>query len=202
MTDQTTQNSFVDKDKYLAFELNHATYSINISLVKEIMEYVEVDPIPMAPDFIIGAINLRGEVIPVFDLSLRLGKLPQALTNRTCIIIAECLFNEQQITIGLKVDIVTKVLDISSADIDKVPSIGGQFHSRFVLGLAKLPDKLMTILDISKILTLDDMKLIEDLNNAELSEETDPDISDSDKDEDESTHDNACENDEAEVNHE
>lgn len=170
MTDHTTQNSLVDKDKYLAFELNHASYSINISLVKEIMEYIEVDPIPMAPEFIIGAINLRGEVIPVFDLSLRLAKQPQEITNRTCIIIAECQFNAQEITIGLKVDMVTKVLDISGADIDSVPSIGGQFHSRFVLGLAKLPDKLMTILDISKILTLDDMKLIEDLNNAELSD--------------------------------
>ncbi|MCF6439405.1 chemotaxis protein CheW [Pseudoalteromonas luteoviolacea] len=173
MTDHTAQNSLVDKDKYLAFELNHASYSINISLVKEIMEYVEVDPIPMAPEFIIGAINLRGEVIPVFDLSLRLGKQPQDITNRTCIIIAECQFNCQEITIGLKVDMVTKVLDISSTDIDGVPSIGGQFQSRFVLGLAKLPDKLMTILDISKILTLDDIKLIEDLNNAELTENFD-----------------------------
>ncbi|MBQ4836713.1 MULTISPECIES: chemotaxis protein CheW [Pseudoalteromonas] len=170
MTDHTNQSSLVDKDKYLAFELNHASYSINISLVKEIMEYIEVDPIPMAPEFIIGAINLRGEVIPVFDLSLRLGKQSQDITNRTCIIIAECLFNSQQITIGLKVDMVTKVLDISGADIDAVPSIGGQFHSRFVLGLAKLPDKLMTILDISKILTLDELKLIEDLNNADLNE--------------------------------
>ncbi|ESP91018.1 MULTISPECIES: chemotaxis protein CheW [Pseudoalteromonas] len=170
MTDHTSQSSLVDKDKYLAFELNHASYSINISLVKEIMEYIEVDPIPMAPEFIIGAINLRGEVIPVFDLSLRLGKQSQEITNRTCIIIAECLFNNQEITIGLKVDMVTKVLDISGADIDAVPSIGGQFHSRFVLGLAKLPDKLMTILDISKILTLDELKLIEDLNNADLNE--------------------------------
>ncbi|WP_081310428.1 chemotaxis protein CheW [Pseudoalteromonas luteoviolacea] len=200
MTDQTTQSSFVDKDKYLAFELNHASYSINISLVKEIMEYVEVDPIPMAPDFIIGAINLRGEVIPVFDLSLRLGKQPQELTNRTCIIIAECLFNEQQITIGLKVDIVTKVLDISGSDIDSVPSIGGQFHSRFVLGLAKLPDKLMTILDISKILTLDDIKLIEDLNNADLSEDV-QNHQDSES-EDLSSQNTVCESDETEVNHE
>ncbi|MCF2858157.1 chemotaxis protein CheW [Pseudoalteromonas sp. SMS1] len=201
MTDHTTQSSFVDKDKYLAFELNHASYSINISLVKEIMEYVEVDPIPMAPEFIIGAINLRGEVIPVFDLSLRLAKQPQEITNRTCIIIAECLFNEQQITIGLKVDMVTKVLDISAADIDKVPSIGGQFHSRFVMGLAKLPDKLMTILDISKILTLDDMKLIEDLNNAELSEAADKEQQREESD-DGMEQDSECENDETEVTHE
>ncbi|TQF70564.1 chemotaxis protein CheW [Pseudoalteromonas luteoviolacea] len=201
MTDHTTQSSFVDKDKYLAFELNHASYSINISLVKEIMEYVEVDPIPMAPEFIIGAINLRGEVIPVFDLSLRLAKQPQEITNRTCIIIAECLFNEQQITIGLKVDMVTKVLDISATDIDKVPSIGGQFHSRFVLGLAKLPDKLMTILDISKILTLDDMKLIEDLNNAQLSENVE-DGQDDDFDDDTNAEGTQCESDETEVTHE
>ncbi|MCG7560942.1 MULTISPECIES: chemotaxis protein CheW [Pseudoalteromonas] len=152
-----------DLDKYLAFELNGASYSISISIVREIMEYIEVDKIPMAPDFIIGAINLRGLVIPVFDLSVRLNKPAQPNTNRTCIIVAECNYKAQNITVGLKVDMVTKVLDIPAHEIDQVPSIAGQFHSRFVYGLAKLTDNLMTILDITKILTLDDVQLFDDL---------------------------------------
>ncbi|AZZ97922.1 MULTISPECIES: chemotaxis protein CheW [Pseudoalteromonas] len=152
-----------DHDKYLAFELNGAPYSISIAIVREIMEYIEVDKIPMAPEFIIGAINLRGLVIPVFDLSVRLNKPAQAITNRTCIIVAECDYKAQNITVGLKVDMVTKVLDIPAHEVDQVPSIAGQFHSRFVYGLAKLKDNLMTILDITKILTLNDVQLFDDL---------------------------------------
>lgn len=160
--------SIIEKDKYLAFELNKTPYAISISLVKEIMEYIKVDPIPMSPDFIIGAINLRGDVIPVFDLSVRLGKPQQTCTNRTCIIIAECLYNESAIVIGLKVDMVTKVIDILQSDIDDVPSIGGQFQSRFVYGLAKLEDKILTILNILRILTLNNLELVTELNHAQL----------------------------------
>ncbi|WP_249348591.1 chemotaxis protein CheW [Pseudoalteromonas citrea] len=157
----------IEKDKYLAFELNKTPYAISISSVKEIMEYIQVDPIPMSPDFIIGAINLRGDVIPVFDLSVRLGKPEQPCTNRTCIIIAECIYNENPIVIGLKVDMVTKVIDISQSDIDDVPSIGGQFQSRFVYGLAKLEDKILTILNILRILTLNNQELVEALSQSE-----------------------------------
>jgi purine-binding chemotaxis protein CheW len=155
-----------EKDKYLAFELNNMPYAVPISLVKEIMEFITVDPIPMAPDFIIGAINLRGEVIPVFDLSIRLAKDKQPCTNRTCIIIVECEFKNIPIVIGFKVDMVTKVLDISMDEIDTVPSIGGQFQSRFVMGLAKLDTNLLTILDISKLLTINEFELIQDISQS------------------------------------
>lgn len=161
----TRSFSLEEKNKYLAFEINQTTYCIGLSNVKEIMEYMTVDPIPMTPDYIIGAINLRGEIIPVFDLSIRLGKPSQALTSRTCIIIAESEFDGIAITLGLKVDIVSRVLDIAATDIDNVPDLAGQFRSPFVQGLAKIEKSLITILDIRRLLTLTELTKLEEIKH-------------------------------------
>ncbi|MDG3087919.1 chemotaxis protein CheW [Vibrio hannami] len=153
------------KEKYLVFEINQRNYSLPISIVREIMEYVEVDSIPMAPAFIVGAINLRGEVIPVISLAIRFGMEQQAVNSRTCIVIVEVQRDQQILVIGLMVDMVTRVLDLDVQNIDEVPSLGGQLENRFVKGLAKSDERLLAIVEVDELLTVRDMDLLGEVMN-------------------------------------
>ena len=89
---------------FLTFVLRDECFGISISAVKEIIEYDNVTPIPLMPEFVKGVLNLRGEVVPVIDLSVRFNKAPTEIQKRTCIVILEIAFEEQTVTIGAVVD--------------------------------------------------------------------------------------------------
>lgn len=147
----------MEAEKYLVFEVDSAICSIPIDSVREIIEYAQVDLIPLAPECILGAIDLRGGVIPVIDLSTRLGKHNNPVTKRTCIVIAECRVNQTDIVFGLKVDLVQSVVNITTKSIEPMPSIGGQYESKYVAGLAKVKESLVAVLNLEQLLTLDDV---------------------------------------------
>lgn len=157
-------------EKYLVFDIGKRSYSLPISIVREIMEYVDVDPIPMVPGFITGAINLRGNVVPVLSLAVRLGQEQQPVTSRTCIVIVDVERSGEQMIIGLMVDIVSRVLDLNLDAIDEVPTLGGQLESRFVKGLAKSEERLLAILEVDELLTIREMDLLEEVMDGAFSE--------------------------------
>ncbi|WP_375753733.1 chemotaxis protein CheW [Vibrio sp. HN007] len=155
-------------EKYLVFEVGRKPFSLPISIVREVMEYTEVDPIPTAPAFVVGAINLRGNVIPVLSLALRFGEEQSVVSNRTCIVIVEVLRSGESLVIGLLVDLVTKVLELDLDRVDDVPSLGGQLENRFIKGLAKTENQLLSILQVDELLTIRDMDLpVEESNGTD-----------------------------------
>lgn len=89
-----------DAHKYLTFLLPGKTYAVSIMKVKEIIEYEKVVDVPMMPDFICGAINLRGRVIPIIDLSVRLGGEASEIARRTCIIVVDVVLAEKVMKVG------------------------------------------------------------------------------------------------------
>lgn len=149
-----------NENKYLSFFLGDETFAVSILEVKEIIEYGEVRPVPMMPEFIRGAINLRGHVVPVVDLSLRLGNKKIEMNRRTCIIIVELQVGNAHLDVGLIVDAVSKVLDIDSSTIERAPSFGGQINTDFIAGMGKCDEQFVIILNVEKILTLDDLKIL------------------------------------------
>jgi purine-binding chemotaxis protein CheW len=133
------------------FELGTETYGLDISAVHEIIRMQPITKVPKAPFYVEGVINLRGRVIPVIDIGKRFGfeKTENAKNNRIVVI------NVQDTTLGIIVDAVTEVIRVPEDSIDPVSDIVTAGESDYLLGIAKLGDKMIILLDLDKLLSKD-----------------------------------------------
>jgi purine-binding chemotaxis protein CheW len=144
-------------DKYLCFLLGEKYYGVNILQVKEIIEFVEVTPIPMMPEFFRGAINLRKRIIPVIDLSFRLGMNKTETVKRTCIVITEIEVKDSRIDVGILVDAVSQVSDIPPSYIEPAPSFSGTINTDFILGISNQDNKFTILLNLDAVFSSDEL---------------------------------------------
>ncbi|MEK6560390.1 MAG: chemotaxis protein CheW [Nitrospirota bacterium] len=142
--------------KYLTFILNNEEYGLEILKVREIIGVMDITPVPQTPPFIKGIINLRGKVIPVVDLRLKFVMPEIEYTKETCIIVVD-ISNR---LMGIIVDTVSEVLDIAAKDIEPTPSLGSDIKTDFILGMGKIKGKVKILLDIDRVLTLNELALI------------------------------------------
>ncbi|OEC35126.1 purine-binding chemotaxis protein CheW [Pseudomonas cuatrocienegasensis] len=157
--------------QYLTFTLAKELFAVEIRAVREIIEYGHLTSVPMLPPSILGVINLRGAVVPVIDLGLRFGNAATCIGPRTCIVILEVEQNGSTQVLGMVVDAVNEVRDLSAAEIEPTPSFGGRIRTDFILGMGKLDDRLVVMLDVGRVISADEMVL---LNQAgELTHELD-----------------------------
>jgi purine-binding chemotaxis protein CheW len=138
--------------KYLTFKIATEEFCIEIIKVQEIIGIMNVTRMPKTPDHVRGVINLRGKVIPVIDLRLKFGLDPIADTDMTCIIVVQTTCQEQSIITGIIVDQVYEVLDIEGEKIEDPPSFGTNINTSFILGMGKVAKKVISLLDIDRIL--------------------------------------------------
>ena len=138
--------------KYLTFQLGSEVFGIQILRVQEIIGMMHVTGIPATPPEVRGVVNLRGKVIPVVDLRVKFGMVPQADTDRTCITVVQMKRRAGQMTIGIVVDNVCEVLDIDGKQIEPPPAFGGFEEACFILGMAKVGEGVITLLDIESAL--------------------------------------------------
>jgi purine-binding chemotaxis protein CheW len=143
--------------QYLTFMLGGEVYAIGILSVKEIIEYGGLTTVPMAPGAIRGVINLRGAVVPVMDLSARFGRSSSEVTKRTCIVIVETEGQGEHQVIGVIVDAVNAVQEITAADIEPAPTFGMKIASEFIAGMGKINGKFVVLLNIHRVLMVDDL---------------------------------------------
>ena len=148
--------------KYLTFSLAGEEYGIAILKVKEIIGMMPITPVPQAPGFVKGVINLRGRVIPVTDLRLRFGMGNMEYSERTCIIVVEIAGQEGMILMGLVVDSVSEVLNIKGEDIEDTPSFGTQLKTDYIHGMAKTEGGVKILLDIDRVIGTEEISLIEE----------------------------------------
>ena len=146
--------------QYLTFTLGGEMFAVGILNVKEIIEYGNLTEIPMMPTFIRGVINLRGSVVPVIDLAARFGGNSSELGRRTCIVIVEVADGELQHDIGIMVDAVSEVLDIPPTEIEPPPAFGTNIRTDFILGMGKVAGKFVILLNIDKVLSVDEIALL------------------------------------------
>jgi purine-binding chemotaxis protein CheW len=147
-----------DKEgKYLTFTLGQEEYGIGILKVREIIGMMEITYVPRTPDHVKGVINLRGKVIPVISLRSKFGIPEEEYTDRTCIIVVEILGAAGAIPIGIIVDSVSEVLNISGEDIEPTPTMGGSLDTQYILGMAKVKGKVKILLDIDRVLSTDEV---------------------------------------------
>ena len=147
--------------KYLTFALAGEEYGISILKIKEIIGMMPITTIPQTPEFVKGVINLRGKVIPVVDLRLRFGMQKFDYTERTCIVVVDISGGAGTVMIGTVVDSVSEVLNIKGADIEETPAFGTKLETDYILGMAKFQDGVKILLDIDRVLSGNDIAVLE-----------------------------------------
>lgn len=152
-----------EQRQYLTFLLGGEMFAIGILNIKEIIEYGSLTTVPMMPEFIRGVINLRGAVVPVIDLSARFGRQQSSITRRSCIVIIEIEVEDEKYDVGVVVDSVSEVLEIAAAEIEPPPSFGAKIRADFIEGMGKVNGKFVIILDVDKVLAVEEMVILTDI---------------------------------------
>ncbi|MCK7458079.1 chemotaxis protein CheW [Idiomarina aminovorans] len=135
--------------QWVTFQLEQETYGINVMQVQEVLRYSEIAPVPGAPSYVLGIINLRGNVVTVIDTCLRFGLQTTEITDNARIVIIE---SEQQV-IGILVDSVAEVVYLKTSEIDSAPNVGTEESARFIQGVSNRDDELLILVDLDKMLT-------------------------------------------------
>ncbi|MDP9529215.1 chemotaxis protein CheW [Pseudomonas protegens] len=152
--------------QYLTFTLADEMFAVSTFNVREIIEYGQLTTVPMLPPSVLGVINLRGSVVPIMDLRQRFGAGQTPIGRRTCIIILELTREGQHQVMGVVVEAVNAVIEISAQDIEPPPNFGARLRTDFIHGMAKLEGQLVVLLEIGKVLSLDDLRLLSDVQLA------------------------------------
>ncbi|WP_024653473.1 chemotaxis protein CheW [Borrelia persica] len=151
--------------QYLLFSLDEL-YAIEIKYVVEVLEYTKISKIPRTPDYMAGIINNRGKIVPIIDIRKQFGmedrkfsddEVKRKEVNISNIIILTLTHEGDELSLGILVDHVNEVLELSSSDIDDAPRIGVGFNSRFISGIGKYNDKFIVILDVKNLFDIKEL---------------------------------------------
>lgn len=144
-------------NQYLTFKLGDEMYALDVSQVREILDFTTITKVPRSPSFMRGVINVRGTVVPVVDLRLKFDMTPVDRTVDTRIVVVEVANQNEVMVIGALADSVHNVVDIVSDQIEATPRVGTQFDADFVKGIGKQQDTFIIILDIDRIFSAEDI---------------------------------------------
>lgn len=135
--------------QWVTFRLEEETYGINVMQVQEVLRYTEIAPVPGAPSYVLGIINLRGNVVTVIDTRSRFGLMEAQVTDNSRIVIIEA---EKQV-IGILVDSVAEVVYLRTSEIDSAPNIGTEESAKFIQGVSNRDGELLILVDLNKLLS-------------------------------------------------
>ncbi|AUJ69520.1 MULTISPECIES: chemotaxis protein CheW [Pseudoalteromonas] len=138
--------------QWVTYKLEEETYGINVMQVQEVLRYTEIAPVPGAPSYVLGIINLRGNVVTVIDTRARFGLQSAEVTDNSRIVIIEA---EKQV-IGILVDSVAEVVYLRSSEIDSAPNIGTEESAKFIQGVSNREGELLILVDLNKLLNDDE----------------------------------------------
>lgn len=144
----------METQQYLTFSLAGEEYAVRILGVREILTYGVLTTVPKAAPWIRGVTNVRGSVMPVIDLGMKLGVGPTVPTPYTCIVVVDAIAEEETTTLGLMAESVNQVIDLGEADIEPPPALGTHIDNGYLLGVGRTGGaKFVLILDLDAILT-------------------------------------------------
>ncbi len=146
--------------KYLTFKLDVEEFGLEILKVQEIIKMMEITRVPRTPPFVRGVLNLRGKVIPVVDLRLKFDMESKESTEKTCIIVVTVQRANKAVVMGIIVDEVSEVLDVAGESIEPAPEFGGVVDTSFILGMGKVGDRVVTLMDVDKVLSGEEVSTV------------------------------------------
>lgn len=135
--------------QWVTFRLAGETYGINVMQVQEVLRVSEIAPVPGAPHYVLGIINLRGNVVTVVDTRIRLGLATSEVTDATRIVIIEGARH----VVGILVDCVAEVVDLAASELESAPNVGNDESAKYIQGVASRDGELLILVDLNKLLT-------------------------------------------------
>lgn len=145
---------------YLSFNIGNELFAINVLKVLEVLQKQKITPVPNAPDYILGIINFRGEVVPVFDTRQKFNLKSVNETNSYAVVILDMTKNGDSYRIGATVDKVKDVITIKDEDIKPVPPMSSTFNAEFLSGIVRLQEEFMLLFDVDQVFTKTELQSI------------------------------------------
>ncbi|GAB2995679.1 chemotaxis protein CheW [Psychrosphaera aestuarii] len=145
--------------QWVTFRLEDETYGINVMQVQEVLRYTEIAPVPGAPEYVLGIINLRGNVVTVIDTRARFGLTNGEVSDNSRIVIIE---SDKQV-IGILVDSVAEVVYLKTSEIDSAPNVGTDESAKFIQGVSNRGGELLILVDLNKLMTDEEWDEISDI---------------------------------------
>jgi purine-binding chemotaxis protein CheW len=154
--------------QFVTFRVDGALFGVDVLVVREINQHLDISPVPRARDCVRGLINLRGQIITILDLGVRLGLAPRAISGESHVVILKTnaeLANTQlgprdggfktcDDLAGLLVDAVGDILDVDESDIAPAPANAGQINGQFITGVIRLEEELLILLNAEEVVSL------------------------------------------------
>ena len=157
-----------DTRQYLSFKLDEEEFALDISKVREVLDFTKITKVPQTPAFMKGVINLRGAVVPVVDLNKKFGIKDTEKTVNTRIIIGEVDIEGDNLVLGVLADSVHEVMELEPDHIEPAPKIGTRLNTDFLKGMGKRDEEFVMILDIDKVFSADDLAIVNQTSQASL----------------------------------
>jgi len=139
--------------QWVTFQLENEIYGVNVMQVQEVLRVTEIAPVPGAPSYVLGIINLRGNVVTVLDTRARFGLPPKDMDDASRILIIESTGQ----VVGILVDRISEVVYLKASDIEMTPNVGNKESSHFIQGVFNREKKLLILVDLNKFLTEDEL---------------------------------------------
>ncbi len=156
-----------ETEQYLTFNLGEEQFAVNVSRVREVVEFASITRIPRTPDYMRGVINLRGSVVPVIDMRLKFDMSKTEKTIDTCVVVMELSAENETLVLGALADSVQEVVEFSPDQIEPAPRISTRHHTEFIEGIGKRNNEFVLILDIDRIFSTEELAAIRETDTEE-----------------------------------
>jgi purine-binding chemotaxis protein CheW len=145
--------------QWVTFKLDNETYGINVMRVQEVLRYTEIAPVPGAPSYVLGLINLRGNVVTVIDTRQRFGLMNAEISDNTRIVIIEA---DKQV-VGIMVDSVAEVVYLRQSEIETAPNVGNEESAKFIQGVCNKNNELLILVELDKMMSEEEWSDLENI---------------------------------------
>ena len=160
----------VSGQQYVTFSLGDELFGVEVTRAREILSVSPVTRVPQTPEYLLGVINLRGQVVPVIDMRLKLGLPVSEETEDTCIIVVEVQVDGEAIIVGALADAVREVLEIRSDQIEPAPRLGTRLKTEFISGMGKVDEQFLILLNIDRVFSSDELAIVQDAGQVSAAE--------------------------------
>jgi purine-binding chemotaxis protein CheW len=149
-----------ETNQYLTLTLGGEDFALEISKVREVLDFIQITKVPRTPEFMRGVINLRGNVVSVIDLRLSLGMSATEQTVNTCIVIVDIMLGCESMLMGMLADSVQEVIELDPDQIEPSPALVTRMNTDFIKGMGKRDGLFLMILDIDKVLSHEELAAV------------------------------------------
>lgn len=153
--------------QYVTFSLAEELFGVEVTRAREILSLTPVTKVPQTPDYLLGVINLRGQVVPVVDMRLKLGLPAGEETEDTCIIVIEVQVDGEAIVVGALADAVREVLEVRDDQIEPPPRLGTKLNVEFISGMGKIGEQFLILLNIDRVFSSEELVIVQDAGQAD-----------------------------------